>query len=199
MNEQIQINSQAQNYINNISYTSNDNLNNTQNNCNNSINTKSAQYYSKKKNPRDMSIEELEEYIQKNRAKSKNLRNFESHSLNSSFTCNNNFKFFDKVDNKNTNDNLYSVKRNQNSKQFMINNENDNLKFNINNNLLSNNENSFKGNIPTQLNFDNSNNHNQSFKNDSLKRENIFNNDNIIFNDNNSNRNLNNNNNNNNN
>jgi hypothetical protein len=49
MNEQIQINIQAQNFMNNISYTSNDNLNNNQNNCNNSINTKSAQYYSKKR------------------------------------------------------------------------------------------------------------------------------------------------------
>ena len=131
MNEEIQINRNAQNLMNNVSYTSNDNMNNTQNNCNNPINTQTAQYYNKKKNPRDMSIEELEEYIQKNRAKSKNVRNFESHSLNSSFTCNNNFQFFEKVDNKIKNDNLYSVKRNQNTKQFMMNNEDNNLKLNI--------------------------------------------------------------------
>ena len=199
MNEEIQINRNAQNLMNNVSYTSNDNMNNTQNNCNNSINTQTAQYYNKKKNPRDMSIEELEEYIQKNRAKSKNVRNFESHSLNSSFTCNNNFQFFEKVDNKIKNDNLYSVKRNQNTKQFMMNNEDNNLKLNINNSLFNNNDNTFIGNISNQFNFDssniNNNINNHSFKNNSLQIENIFNKENNIFKENNSNLNIYNNNN----
>ena len=139
MNEEIQINN-TNSLINNVSYTSNDNPNNTQNNNNTSLNNKNAQYYSKKKNPRDMSIEELEEYIQKNRAKSKNFANNEAHSLNASFTNKYNFGLFDKIDDKNKNDNLFSVKREPNVKQFMGNDERNNLKININNNLFNKSE-----------------------------------------------------------
>jgi hypothetical protein len=49
-----------------------------------------------------MTIEELEEYIQKNRAKMNN-KNFESHSLNTSFTCNYNFGISEKIDKENQN------------------------------------------------------------------------------------------------
>ena len=145
MNEQIQINN-TNSFINNISYISNDNSNNNQNN-NNTLNIKNAQYYSKKKNPRDMSIEELEEYIQKSRARSKNFINNEAHSLNASFTNKYNFGLFDKIDDKNKNDNLFSVKREKNVRNFMDNIEKNNLKININDNL------SHKSEIQKEENF----------------------------------------------
>jgi hypothetical protein len=131
MSDKIQINNDANSFINNESYTNNDNSKNKQNNINNASLIPATQYYNKKKNPRDMSIEELEEYIQKNMSKTKNIKNYESHSLNASFTCNNNFGFFDKIDNNNKNENLYSVKRTENTKKFMNSNEDNNLKLNI--------------------------------------------------------------------
>ena len=176
MNEQIQINS-TNNLINNISYTSNDNTNYKQNNNNNSsLNTQNTQFYSKKKNPRNMSIEELEEYIQKNRAKIKNFKNYESHSLNASFNCNNNLGFFEKIDNKSKNDSLLSVQREQNIKQYIDKNKNNDVKININNNLFNNNvkmkdDNIYsinKGFINNEING----------KNDSSFETNLFNNEN---------------------
>jgi hypothetical protein len=130
MSEQIQINNNN-NLVNNISYISNDNSNNKQNIINNSFNAQTTQYYGRKKNPREMSIEELEEYIEKSRNKIKNYKNYESQSLNASFNNNNNFGFFDKIDNNNKNENLYSVKRTENTKKFMNSNEDNNLKLNI--------------------------------------------------------------------
>ena len=97
--------------------------------CNNSFNAQTTQYYGRKKNPREMSIEELEEYIEKSRNKIKNYKNYESQSLNVSFNNNNNFGFFDKIDNNNKNENLYSVKRTENTKKFMNSNEDNNLKL----------------------------------------------------------------------
>ena len=74
-------------------------------------------YYKKKalekKNPKERSIEELEEYIQKNRAKINKIKNDEPHSLNASFTRNYNFGFLEKVD-TNKSDVSLSIKRNQN-------------------------------------------------------------------------------------
>ena len=175
MNEQIQINS-TNNLINNISYTSNDNKNFKQDNYNSSLNTQNTQFYSKKKNPRNMSIEELEEYIQKNRAKIKNFKNYESHSLNASFNCNNNLGFFEKIDNKSKNDNLLSVQREQNIKQYIDKNKNNDVKININDNLFNNNirmkdDNIYsinKGFINNEING----------KNDSSLETNLFNNEN---------------------
>ena len=41
--------------------------------------------FNRKKNPRDMTIQELDEYIKKNRQKNYNPNNTESKSLNSSY------------------------------------------------------------------------------------------------------------------
>ena len=58
------------------------------------VDTKNNNITKRKKNPRDMTIEELEEYIQKNKNKNYNPYNTESRSLNSSFTSNNHFGLF---------------------------------------------------------------------------------------------------------
>ena len=58
-------------------------------------------------------------------------KNFESRSLNTSFTCNYNFGISEKIDKDNQN--TFSVKRNNNTKHFMTQNEKDDLKLNLNN------------------------------------------------------------------
>ena len=139
------------NITSNISY-SNNNSNLNQDITNNSFNQKSTQYYSKKKNPKEMSIEELEEYIQKNRAKINKIKNNEPHSLNASFTRNYNFGFLEKVD-TNKSDVSLSIKRNQNIKQFINQNKKEDLNINIKNNLFDNNENvkNKNNNIPLNI------------------------------------------------
>ena len=64
----------------------------------NSSSTISNKYYSNKKNPREMTVEELEEYIQKNRDKMNKYKNSDSHSLNKSFTSHYNFGMPEKID-----------------------------------------------------------------------------------------------------
>lgn len=64
----------------------------------------------RKKNPKDMSIEELEDYIQKNRNRNISYASryalTESKSLNSSFQSHNHLSFFDNNNNTNNNQNL---------------------------------------------------------------------------------------------
>ena len=132
MEEKIQINNNKFNNNPNISNITDKNSNIQQNHNND----KNNQYYSKKKNPREMTIEELEEYIQKNRAKMINKNN-ESHSLNASFTCNYKFGISEKIDNQNT----YSVKRDTTSKNFITRTEKDNLQLNLNKNIINKKEN----------------------------------------------------------
>ena len=191
MNEQIQINNNANSFINNTSYVSNnDNSNNKQNNTNTLL-IQTTQFYSKKKNPRDMSIEELEEYIQKNMSKTKNIKNYESHSLNASFTCNNNFGFFDKIDNEHKDNNLYSVKKEENNKQFLNKIENNNLKININN-LFNKNELLKEKNYFLPFNNENANNNKIIKDNPQLKKinEKNYNYNNIMNNNYNSDKNI---------
>ena len=85
--------------------------------------------FNRKKNPRDMTIQELDEYIKKNRQKNYNPNNTESKSLNSSFTTNNHFGLFNET-NLNKTNNIKSENRNlyKNSSYIQKNNEtNDNL------------------------------------------------------------------------
>ena len=129
MENKFQINPSINN-LQNLSNIGNNNSSNIKYDNNNTNIIQSNQYYSKKKNPKEMTIEELEEYIQKNRAKMNN-KNFESHSLNTSFTCNYNFGISEKIDKENQN--TFSVKRNNNTKDFVKQKEKDDLKLNINN------------------------------------------------------------------
>ena len=173
MDEQIQINKYANSFINNTFNASNDNTSITQ----------TVQYYNKKKNPRDMSIEELEEYIQKNMSKTKNIKNYESHSLNASFTC------IDKIDNEHKNNNLFSVKKEENNNKFMNKIENNNLKININN-LFNKNELSKEKNYFLPFNNENANNNKIIKDNPQLKKINEKNYNNIMNNNYNSDKNI---------
>ena len=70
------------------------------------------QTFNRKKNPRDMTIQELDEYIRKNRQKNFNPTYTESKSLNSSFSSNNHFGLFNENNvNKNNNFNSENRKR----------------------------------------------------------------------------------------
>ena len=130
----MEINNNNNNNLQNISDISN----NTIPYKNNNSNIPTNQYYSKKKNPRDMTVEELEEYIQKNKSKL-NHRNNETHSLNTSFTCHYNFGMSEKIDK--SNQNTFSVKRNNNVKHFVYPNEKKDLNLDFNKNIVNNNEN----------------------------------------------------------
>ena len=116
MEDKFKMNNNINNLSNDLSNINTNNSNLNQNYSINSSNTQTTQYYSKKKNPRDMTVEELEEYIQKNRAKMNNYKNKESHSLNASFNCHYDFGFSDKVDKEDKN--TFSVKRNNNIKHL---------------------------------------------------------------------------------
>ena len=170
--------------INNLEYLSNINKNNSSNNIQynkiNTNNTQTNQYYSKKKNPKEMTIEELEEYIQKNRAKMSN-KNFESRSLNTSFTCNYNFGISEKIDKDNQN--TFSVKRNNNNtKHFMTQNEKDDLKLNLNNSK-ENGNNEIKNNNTVSSLLQGVITSTPFIKNEQSSRTNTINNENDNYND----------------
>ena len=121
----------------------------------NNVDTKNNNITKRKKNPRDMTIEELEEYIQKNKNKNYNPYNTESRSLNSSFTSNNHFglfneKFkenFDNNSNKSFHQKNFSVGKNINiQNEEVLNKENKDVNVNNitnNNNLDNQNNNKF--------------------------------------------------------
>ena len=67
--------------------------------------------FNRKKNPRDMTVQELDEYIKKNRQKNYIPYHTESKSLNSSFSSNNNFGYFNETK-TNKEKNLNSENRN---------------------------------------------------------------------------------------
>ena len=128
-----------------------------------------------------MTIEELEEYIQKNRAKMNN-KNFESHSLNTSFTCNYNFGISEKIDKENQN--TFSVKRNNNTKNFVQQKEKDDLKLNINiNNSKENGNNENKNNTVSSL-IQSVINNTPFIKSNQTSRTNTINNEKDNYNDN---------------
>ena len=118
------------------------------------VDTKNNNITKRKKNPRDMTIEELEEYIQKNKNKNYNPYNTESRSLNSSFTSNNHFglfneKFkenFDNNSNKSFHQKTFSVGKNNIQNEEVLNKENKDVNVNNitnNNNFENKNNNKF--------------------------------------------------------
>ena len=76
--------------------------------------------FNRKKNPRDMTVQELDEYIKKNKQKNYIPYHTESKSLNSSFTSNNNFGYF-KETKTNKNQILNSENRNLKTTSFQQN------------------------------------------------------------------------------
>ena len=73
--------------------------------------------FNRKKNPRDMTVQELDEYIKKNRQKNYIPYHTESKSLNSSFSSNNNFGYFNETK-TNKDKNLNSENRNLKTTSF---------------------------------------------------------------------------------
>ena len=127
-----------ENNNNSIANYSKDNLYNKIN----SSSTISNKYYSNKKNPREMTVEELEEYIQKNRDKMNKYKNIESHSLNKSFTSHYNFGMPEKIDKIDKEvQNTFSVKKDISTKHFIPQEKKENLKLNINNSMSNKDEN----------------------------------------------------------